>query len=97
MAEFNPRENWARRFEALQEMIDTDEISDESHDFNKKIHAFLDENDPTTIMEVQFIAIRLATILNNDPKGFAKLLEVAKVIAFRNREGPLQSSGDDKK
>jgi hypothetical protein len=31
------------------------------------------------------MAIRLATIRNNDPAGFTLLIDASKVIAFRNK------------
>ena len=78
-------ENWEKRMEVLQDMIDTDEISDEAHNFLSQIKKFLDENDPSTILEIQYMAIRLATIRNNDPAGFTLLIDASKVIAFRNK------------
>jgi hypothetical protein len=85
-SEKDPRENWEKRTEVLQDMIDTDEISDEANDFLTRMRKFLDENDPSTILEIQYIAIRLATIKNNDPVGFNLLINASKVIAFRNNK-----------
>ena len=101
--QYSREENWEKRMEVLQDMIDTDEISDETHDFLSRLKKFLDENDPSTILEIQYMAIRLATIRNNDPAGFTLLIDASKVIAFRNKldassgkdESQFQRGGSD--
>ena len=84
--EQHSRENWGKRMEVLQNMIDMDEISDEAYGFLTRMKMFLDENDPSTILEIQYMAIRLATIRNNDPAGFNLLIDASKAIAFRNNK-----------
>jgi hypothetical protein len=85
-SEQHSKVNWGKRMEVLQDMIDTDEISDEAYGFLTRMKRFLDENDPSTILEIQYMAIRLATIRNNDPVGFNLLIDASKAIAFRNNK-----------
>ena len=80
------RENWEKRMETLQNIIDTDEIGDEAYDFLNRMKKFLDENDPSTILEIQYLVVKLAVIRNTDPAGFNLLIDASKVIAFRNNE-----------
>ena len=77
------QENWIKRMEALERMIHGDDITDEMEAFSKETKAFMDRNDPSTVMEAQYIAIRLATIRNNDPAGFMLIINAALAVARR--------------
>ena len=87
------QENWTKRMEALERMIHGDDITDETEDFLKKMKEFLDQNDPSTVMEAQYIAIRLATIGDNDPAGFRLIIDAALAITRRRYAIPTNTKG----